>query len=201
MPVVVGSPNVNYTPNASCNKLFRMNGIDTATVAADAVRAMDIAANGNASFSLANAAVPNPCAAAPIPNPRATASRIPKTFNIADPKLAPIKPVMTTIDTANEMSAPNIVAIAMANGDVIFRDNNDKRKYGEAMFNNRTINAVPYKPPKVDTEMAVPNSVKFCRIKARLSYMDTASDTTAGPNRNNNTSPGPNNARLVAPVL
>lgn len=170
-----------------------MNGIETATVAADAVNAIDIAANGNASFSFANAAVPNPCAAAPIPKPRATASCIPKVFNIIAPKLAPIKPVMTTIETAKEISAPNMVAMAIANGDVIFLDSNDKRRYGDAMFNNRTMNAVPYNPPNVDTEIAVHNSNKFCRIKSRLSYMDIARDTTAGPNKNNNTSPGPYN--------
>ena len=70
------------------------------------------------------------------------------------------------------------------------------------MFNTRTIHAVPYKPPNVDTEMAAPTSVKFCRINARLSYIDTASDTTAGPNRNNNTSPGPTDVvKPSRPVL
>ena len=119
---------IHYTPRANCSKLFRMNGIETATVAADAVKAMEMAANGNASFSFAKAAVPNPWAAAPIPNPRATASRIPNPFNIMAPKLAPIKPVITTIETANEISPPNMVAIAMANGEVMFLDNNDNRK-------------------------------------------------------------------------
>lgn len=180
-----------------------MNGIETATVAADAVKAMDMAAKGKASFSFAKAAVPSPCAAAPIPNPRATASCIPKVFNIMAPKFAPINPVTTTIETANEISPPNMVAIAMANGEVIFLDSNDNRRYGEAMFNNRTINAVPYKPPNVDTEMAVPNSIKFCFIKARFSYMDIANETTAGPNKNINKSPGPSDVVPIClpPVL
>ena len=60
------------------------------------------------------------------------------------------------------------------------------------MFNNRTMNAVPYKPPNVDTEMAVPSSIKFCFINARLSYMEIASDTTAGPSKKISKSPGPN---------
>ena len=169
----------------------RIDGMDTRTVQADAVNDIAIAENGNASFSFTMAAVPNPCAAAPIPSPRATASLIPKESKIVCPKLAPIKPVTTTIDTARDTSAPMIAAIAIASGEVIFLDSNDNRMEGLASCNKRAAAAVPNKPPKDDTPIAVTTSFQFSCISFRLSYIETASDTTAGPNRNSNTSPAP----------
>lgn len=38
------------------------------------------------------------------------------------PKLAPMTPVMTTIAIAKDVSAASMVHIAMASGDVMFRD-------------------------------------------------------------------------------
>eukprot|EP00560_Eucampia_antarctica_P006126 CAMPEP_0197825020 /NCGR_PEP_ID=MMETSP1437-20131217/2170_1 /TAXON_ID=49252 ORGANISM="Eucampia antarctica, Strain CCMP1452" /NCGR_SAMPLE_ID=MMETSP1437 /ASSEMBLY_ACC=CAM_ASM_001096 /LENGTH=141 /DNA_ID=CAMNT_0043424853 /DNA_START=103 /DNA_END=528 /DNA_ORIENTATION=- len=140
-------------------------------VHADAVRAMDMAAKGKASGSLAKAAVPSPCAAAPMPNPRATASVMPNASKMAAPKLAPMSPVITTMDTARDTSAPSIPAMAMAKGEVIFLDNKLSRNIGLAIFKKRTNAAVPNKPPTDDTVTAVPTSAKFCFMILLRSYI------------------------------
>ena len=51
---------MTYNPMANFKTDFFTNGIEIITVHAEAVNAIAIAANGNASLSFANAAVPNP---------------------------------------------------------------------------------------------------------------------------------------------
>lgn len=135
---------------------------------AEAVSAMAMAAKGNASFSFVKAAVPKPCAAAPIPRPRATASLILAKSSKLAPKFAPRKsrrehmrisfqitatnaynhyiprrPVTTTMLTAKLKSAPNIPAIAIAKGLVIFRLSKERRSDSLPMHSKRTAAAVP----------------------------------------------------------
>lgn len=175
----------SFYPKAILIKTFRTTGIATAIVAENAESAMAAPAKGKASFSCTMAAVPNPCAAAPTDSPRATGSRIPTRFNTFAPKLAPNSPVTTTMDTANETSACNIPAIAMASGDVIFRDNKLNRTAALECVNHRTAPAVPNKPDTVDTVMAVTMDRQLSRINRRRAYMLQAKLTTAGPKHAN----------------
>ena len=150
----------------------RRKGMDTVTVAAEATNAMAIALNEKAVGSLrAKAAVPKPCAAAPMLKPRATGSVIPQAVRILAPKLAPTKPVNTTMDTAKETSAPNKLAMAMASGEVMLRDNKLKRTAGIPMPHKRTASAVAPTPPKV----APLTAVATARGRA------DAADQAAGP--------------------
>mmetsp|Transcript_12780 Transcript_12780/g.26425 ORF Transcript_12780/g.26425 Transcript_12780/m.26425 type:complete len:164 (-) Transcript_12780:706-1197(-) len=138
--------------------IFLIAGTDTRHVHAVAVRAMDMAEKGKASFSSTKAAVPNPCAAAPMPMPLATGFFIPAAVKIAAPKLAPKRPVTTTMLTAMltvDALAPKRPAIAMANGLVIFRDKSATRNDGCSNPIKRTIHAVPNKPPREETDTAV----------------------------------------------
>mmetsp|Transcript_21067 Transcript_21067/g.43543 ORF Transcript_21067/g.43543 Transcript_21067/m.43543 type:complete len:174 (+) Transcript_21067:272-793(+) len=160
-----------YIPRANFNTDDLTTGIDTSTVHADAVNAIAIAAKGKASFSFANAAVPNPCAAAPMPKPLATASLIRNASNIVAPKLAPNNPVNTTIVTANDASAPRIEAIAIARGEVIFLDKRLSRTEVFAIPSNLTAAAVPYNPPNAETNVDTPTSGIFSRINFFLPYI------------------------------
>mmetsp|Transcript_114728 Transcript_114728/g.225090 ORF Transcript_114728/g.225090 Transcript_114728/m.225090 type:complete len:163 (+) Transcript_114728:166-654(+) len=95
------------------------------------------------------------------------------------------------MDTAKLTSAPKMEAMAMAKGLVMFRDNKDNRKDGLATCKNRTAAAVPNKPPRELTPTPVITSLRLSFINFRRSYMLIAKETTAGPNKNNNTSPAP----------
>ena len=67
----------------------RKTGMETVTVAAEATKAMAMALKEKAVGSLrAKAAVPKPCAAAPMLNPRATGSVMPAALRRLAPKLA-----------------------------------------------------------------------------------------------------------------
>mmetsp|Transcript_46448 Transcript_46448/g.98512 ORF Transcript_46448/g.98512 Transcript_46448/m.98512 type:complete len:353 (+) Transcript_46448:637-1695(+) len=152
---------------------------------------MAMAANGNASPSPANAAVPSPCAAAPIPSPLATASFIPAASSIDAPKLAPISPVTTTMVTAREASAPNTAAMAMARGEVMFRDSRLRRRVGLRTLSSRTARAVPYRPPREDTRVDAATSGTFSLMSLFRPYICIARATTAGPRRKRRASPAP----------
>lgn len=52
----------------------------------------------------------------------------PRASSVVAPKLAPTKPVMTTIATASDISAPSKEQMAMASGEVIFRDKTVSRR-------------------------------------------------------------------------
>mmetsp|Transcript_19153 Transcript_19153/g.43606 ORF Transcript_19153/g.43606 Transcript_19153/m.43606 type:complete len:203 (-) Transcript_19153:957-1565(-) len=151
-----------------------------------------MAANGNASFSPVNAAVPNPCAAAPMPSPLATGSLIPHRSRIDAPKLAPSSPLTTTKDTAIPTSAPSIPAMAMARGEVMFRLSSARRTPGApVMRSRRTRKAVPNSPPAAEPVTPAATSLAFCRTSSRRPYICRASEITAGPRRKRRRSPGP----------
>lgn len=158
-------------------------------VAANPVKAMDMAAKGNASFSLTIAAVPKPCAAAPMPIPRATGSSMPSLLRIVAPKLAPNIPVITTIETASDTLDPSIPAIDIAKGDVIFLDKSANRTEGSPISNNRTKAAVPKSPPTTEVPVAADTSNKFSFINCRFWYMEMAKEITAGPKQKRSQSP------------
>mmetsp|Transcript_61296 Transcript_61296/g.71668 ORF Transcript_61296/g.71668 Transcript_61296/m.71668 type:complete len:256 (+) Transcript_61296:124-891(+) len=129
-----------------------------------------------------------------MPNPRATGSNIFTESKIAAPKFAPINPETTTILTAKETSAPDnpsMEAMAIANGDVMFLDSNERRIEGLRIWTSRTINAVPNNPPTDEPTTAVLTSAMFCFISVLRLYIWQARATTAGPSMNRRTSPAP----------
>jgi len=117
------------------------------------------------------------------------------------PKFAPKSPVRTTAVTAREISAPNIEAIAIAKGEVMFRDSKHSRIVGLEMPRSLTAAAVPYKPPSDDTRVDAPTVEMFSFISFFLLYIDSESAITAGPSRKSNTSPAPAINGVSIPAL
>jgi hypothetical protein len=72
-------------------------GTEAMVVDATAFRTIAMAAKGKAPGSIALAAVPSPCPAAPIPRPRATGALTPHASRAASPKLATSSPVSTCV--------------------------------------------------------------------------------------------------------
>ena len=99
---------------------------------------------------LVSAAVPSPCALAPIDSPTEISSFTPSFVSIASPNDAPNIPVSTTNSTANDGSAPRIEAPAKANGDVIHRVNVAKATLGGHKSINLAIRAVLNNPINAD---------------------------------------------------
>ena len=157
-----------------------MSGIDTKTVQVDAVRAMLIAENGKASGSSTIAAVPRPCAAEPIANPRAIGSSTLHLSSMLAPKFAPNKPVTTTIETAALTSVPRIPDMAIAKGLVIFRERHANLSNGLVTPNILTATAVPKRPPTEETNVATVTSAMFVFTRFRLEYIESARLITEG---------------------
>mmetsp|Transcript_15866 Transcript_15866/g.31663 ORF Transcript_15866/g.31663 Transcript_15866/m.31663 type:complete len:137 (+) Transcript_15866:187-597(+) len=95
-------------PETILTKASLTLGTETNAVAQTAVKTMLIAANGKASFSGIIAATPNPCPAAPIPNPLLTGSLIFNASNKSLPTVAPKMPVSTTTLAAMAISPSKI---------------------------------------------------------------------------------------------
>jgi len=83
------------------------------------VRVIDTTEDANATGLVAIAAVPIPCALAPMLNPMQIGSSTEMVFSNVSPMLAPMIPVKTTKNTVIDLSAPVRTAPACAKGDVM----------------------------------------------------------------------------------
>mmetsp|Transcript_2966 Transcript_2966/g.6390 ORF Transcript_2966/g.6390 Transcript_2966/m.6390 type:complete len:203 (-) Transcript_2966:1117-1725(-) len=175
---------------------FLISGTETKIVPATAVRAIAMAANGNASTSETMLDTPKPWAALPTANPRVMGSWMLTRSNNFRPYWAPMMPVRTTTTTAMEMSPPSIVVTGMARAVVMLRASMDKRiirAFPEAPPRRiRLVKAaVPKMVPKLETKIAATTILKFSSMIVLRLYMLTAKLTTDGPRQNRSRSPAP----------
>jgi len=92
------------------------------------VRVIDTTEDANATGLVAIAAVPIPCALAPMLSPTQIGSSTDRLFSNVSPILAPTIPVKTTKNTVIDLSAPVRTAPACAKGDVMHLVRGDKER-------------------------------------------------------------------------